>query len=58
MDFEVDVWNGSVSYIESYQGRYETREGGFLLVIDDESGTKITYGPSGWLWVKEAPDEE
>jgi hypothetical protein len=53
MDFEVKVWTGTERYARAYSGRYETRDGGVLLVIDDETGKKITYGPTGWLSVEE-----
>ena len=58
MRFEVMVWSGTESYGQEYNGRYETRDSGVLLVIDEDSGTKITYGPSGWLWVQESPESD
>ena len=58
MNFKVQVWTGAASYSHDYRGRYETRDSGVLLVIDEENPRKITYGPAGWLWVEEQPDDE
>ena len=59
MNFTVHVWTGEQSRSLDYSGRYETRDSGVLLVIDEVAGTKITYGPAGWLSVEEqAADEQ
>jgi len=58
MNFEVRVWTGTDSDGHEYSGRYETRDSGVLLVIDERSGRKITYGPAGWLWVQESAESD
>ena len=58
MNFRVQVWTGTESRGQDYSGRYETRDSGVLLVIDEDNRTKITYGPAGWLWVEEPADDE